>query len=41
MVRLKAYITQFKEYAKHRICECPSNVFEDEKKNGKVVFNKH
>ena len=40
MVRLKAYITQFKEYAKRRICECPSNVFEDKKKNGKVVVFK-
>ena len=40
MVRLKAYITKFKEYAKRRICECPSNVFEDEEKNGKVVVFK-
>ena len=40
MVRLKSYITLFKEYARRRICECPSNVFEDEKKNGKVVVFK-
>ena len=40
MVRLKAYITDFKDYAKHRVCECPSNVFEDEKKNGKVIVFK-
>ena len=40
MVRLNAYITEFKEYARHRICECPSNVFEDEKKNGKVIVFK-
>ena len=40
MVRLKAYISYFKEYARRRVCECPSNVFEDEKKNGKVVVFK-
>ena len=40
MVRLKAYISYFKEYARRRICECPSNVFEDEKKNGKIVVFK-
>ena len=40
IVRLKAYITDFKEYARRRICECPSSVFEDEKKNGKVIVFK-
>ena len=39
-VLLKDYIASFEKYARRRICECPSNVFEDEKKNGKVVVFK-
>ena len=37
---LKGYVASFEKYARHRICECPSNIFEDEKKNGKVVVFK-
>ena len=40
MIQLKVYAADFKEYAKRRICECPSNVFEDQKKNGKVMVFK-
>ena len=39
-VLLKHYVASFEKYARRRICECPSNVFEDEKKNGKVVVFK-
>ena len=39
-VLLKDYVANFKEYAKRRICECPSDVFEDENNNGKVVVFK-
>ena len=39
-VLLKDYIASFEKYARRRICECPSNVFEDEKKIGKVVVFK-
>ena len=38
--RLKTYKTEFKEYARHRVCECPSNVFGDEEENGKVLVFK-
>ena len=37
--RLKTYKTEFKDYARHRVCECPSNVFGDEEENEKpLVF---
>ena len=39
-VLLKEYAASFEKYARRRVCECPSNVFEDEKKNGKVVVFK-
>ena len=39
-VLLKEYAASFEKYARRRICECPSNIFEDEKKNGKVVVFK-
>ena len=38
--RLKTYKTEFKEYARRRVCECPSNVFGDEEENGKVLVFK-
>ena len=41
-VLLKDYNTSFKDYARRRICECPSNVFEEDKErnSGKVVVFK-
>ena len=39
-LRLKSYITDFKKYARRRVCECPSNVFGDEEENEKTLVFK-
>ena len=39
-LQLKAYITEFKKYAKRRVCECPSNVFGDKEENEKTLVFK-
>ncbi len=38
--KLKKYRRMFKEFAKQRVCECPSDAFGDAKKSEKVFFVK-